>query len=274
MSTALRNTGLSILGKVPWGTHLCLFQETKDDLLETLVPYFKAGLERNEFCIWAVSEPLTEEEARIALSREIPAERQLETSVEILPGHQWYLKEGGADPKKITSGWHEKLRGALAKGFDGIRVSGNAFWLGTKYWKDFAEYERELGGALAGRPMIVLCTYPLPESRAADVLDVARAHEVTAARRNGHWEFIETAEAPPTTLPLTPRELDVLTWVGRGKSSWEIGEILGITKRTVDEHAQAAVHKLGATNRTQAVAIAVRGRLIDAVPFSGFPDKG
>src|SRR3984893_12713393 len=125
MSTALRNTGLSILGKVPWGTHLCLFQETKDDLLETLMPYFKAGLESNEFCIWAVSEPLTEEEARIALSREPPAERRLETSVEILAGHQWYLKEGGADPKKITSGWHEKLRGALRKGFDGIRVSGN-----------------------------------------------------------------------------------------------------------------------------------------------------
>ena len=61
---------------------------------------------------------------------------------------------------------------------------------------------------------------------------------------------------------LTPREVEVLTWVALGKSAWEIGEILNIAKRTVDEHAQTAVRKLGAVNRTHAVAIAVRDRII------------
>jgi DNA-binding CsgD family transcriptional regulator len=62
---------------------------------------------------------------------------------------------------------------------------------------------------------------------------------------------------------LTVREREVLTWISLGKSAWEIGEILGIAKRTVDEHAQTAARKLGAINRTQAVAIAVRDGLID-----------
>jgi DNA-binding CsgD family transcriptional regulator len=62
---------------------------------------------------------------------------------------------------------------------------------------------------------------------------------------------------------LTARELEVLAWISLGKSAWEIGEILGIAKRTVDEHAQTAARKLGAANRTQAVAIAVRDGLID-----------
>jgi LuxR family quorum sensing-dependent transcriptional regulator len=62
---------------------------------------------------------------------------------------------------------------------------------------------------------------------------------------------------------LTPREREVLAWVAQGKSAWEIGEILDITKRTVDEHAQTAVRKLGAVNRTHAVAIAVRERIIE-----------
>lgn len=62
---------------------------------------------------------------------------------------------------------------------------------------------------------------------------------------------------------LTAREREVLTWAACGKSAWEIGEILGIAKRTVDEHAQTAFRKLGAANRTQAVAIAIRDRLID-----------
>ena len=62
---------------------------------------------------------------------------------------------------------------------------------------------------------------------------------------------------------LTSREAEVLTWVARGKSAWEIGEILKITKRTVDEHAQAAVRRIGAVNRTHAVALAIRDRVIE-----------
>ena len=61
---------------------------------------------------------------------------------------------------------------------------------------------------------------------------------------------------------LTIRELEVLTWVARGKSAWEVGEILHIAKRTVDEHVQTAVRKMGAVNRTHAVAMAVRDRII------------
>ena len=50
-------------------------------------------------------------------------------------------------------------------------------------------------------------------------------------------------------------------WSAQGKSAWEIGEILCVAKRTVDEHAQSAMRK--AVNRTQAVAIAIRHRLFE-----------
>jgi LuxR family quorum sensing-dependent transcriptional regulator len=62
--------------------------------------------------------------------------------------------------------------------------------------------------------------------------------------------------------PLTVREREVLTWAAQGKTAWETGAILKITKRTVDEHMQTTCRKLGASNRTHAVAIAVRDRLI------------
>ena len=41
----MRNSGLDAVGAIPWGTHLCQFYATKADLGDTLVPYFKAGLE-------------------------------------------------------------------------------------------------------------------------------------------------------------------------------------------------------------------------------------
>jgi LuxR family quorum sensing-dependent transcriptional regulator len=64
-----------------------------------------------------------------------------------------------------------------------------------------------------------------------------------------------------TKSKLTPREVEVLRWVANGKSAWEIGEILHIAKRTVDAHVQAGGRKLGATNRTHAVSLALRDGL-------------
>jgi hypothetical protein len=61
-------------GEVPWGTHLCHFYATPQDLLDTLAPFFKAGLEKHEFCLWAVSPTLTTEQAAAALRSSIPAQ--------------------------------------------------------------------------------------------------------------------------------------------------------------------------------------------------------
>lgn len=59
MVTELREAGISVVGRMPWGTHFCHFYETREDLLDTLIPYFKTGLENNEFCLWVVFAPST-----------------------------------------------------------------------------------------------------------------------------------------------------------------------------------------------------------------------
>jgi LuxR family quorum sensing-dependent transcriptional regulator len=95
-----------------------------------------------------------------------------------------------------------------------------------------------------------------------DLLDVAAAHQCALARRKGAWHHIQAGELPHEIALLTSREIEALTWVAHGKSALEIGKILGIAKRTVDEHVQNAARKLHASNRTQAVAIALRKHLI------------
>jgi len=40
-----RNSSIDTVGAIPWGAHFCLFYETKNDLMELLLSYFKAGLE-------------------------------------------------------------------------------------------------------------------------------------------------------------------------------------------------------------------------------------
>lgn len=260
----LRKTGIDILGDMLWGAHFCLFYETKQDLIATLVPYFRAGLESNEFCVWVVSEPLTVEETWDALREGVPYFDRYRSDgrIEVLLGREWYLEGDAVRPKRIIDGWIQKLQRALNKGFEGMRVSGKSFWLTSNYYDDFCIYEHELHQSFKQRRITALCTYPLSASGAADILDVTRAHQFTFARRKGEWELIESSE-PTRAGPLTEREREVLTWVARGKSAWEIGEILDIAKRTVEEHAASGYRKLGAVNRAQAVAIAVRDRLID-----------
>ena len=62
---------------------------------------------------------------------------------------------------------------------------------------------------------------------------------------------------------LNEREIQTLTWAARGKTSAQIAQILGFTKRNVDFHIDNARHKLGAATRIQAVIKAKDDRLIE-----------
>jgi DNA-binding CsgD family transcriptional regulator len=269
MADELRPPGIDVLGRYRWGAHICLFYDSKEDLFDIHAAYFQAGLLGNEFCLWAISDPSTVEEAHNGLSQRIDGfdEHLAAGRIEILPGRNWYLDDGVFDLKRVTDAWDNRLGAAIANGYDGMRVSGNSFWLGTEQWGQFLDYEQELEHSLAGKRMLALCTYPLHASKASDVLCVTRRHDVTVVRRGGNWEFVQASLVNDKAGPLTPRELEVLTWVARGKSAWEIGEILSISKRMVDEHAQQATQKLCASNRTQAVAIALCKRIIDPGTF-------
>ena len=59
--------------------------------------------------------------------------------IELIPGYDWYLQEGELDPSRITARWHAKLAEARARGFVGMRVSGNAFWFQTNQWQAFRQ---------------------------------------------------------------------------------------------------------------------------------------
>jgi DNA-binding CsgD family transcriptional regulator len=268
-----RDSGIRLIGELPWGAHICLFYESKEDLLDTNIAYLSAGLRNKELCIWAISGPLTEGEAREAFANDIPDFdlRLAAGDIEILPGHEWYLKGDEFDLQRITGGWRDKLSLALSRGYEGIRISGNAFWLATSHWKDFSEYEHELDRSLAGQPMIVLCTYALSASRAVDLLDVAHAHQFTIARRSGDWEFLQSPELTlanheirrlrdaldilsrpfPGFRLLTARERAVLAQTVRGVSSKEAARELGISPRTVEFHRSNTLQKLGVRNTAE-----------------------
>lgn len=72
------------------------------------------------------------------------------------------------------------------------------------------------------------------------------------------------SKSQPEPLPtLSGREAECLFWVSRGKSSADVGSILGLSPRTVDSYLEKVCAKLQVRTRIEAVALAVRSGLID-----------
>ncbi|HEY0196167.1 MAG TPA: MEDS domain-containing protein, partial [Methanobacterium sp.] len=125
----LRKSGIDIVGDVAWGTHFCQFYQTEEDLIDILVPYFKAGLENNEFCMWVTSRPLSVKEAVKSLQKVMPdIKRYLDKKqLEVIQYTEWYVKDGGFNSDRVLNDWVEKLNKALDRGYEGLRLTGDMF---------------------------------------------------------------------------------------------------------------------------------------------------
>jgi PAS domain S-box-containing protein len=191
-----RKSGIGAVGDIPWGTHFCYFYESQSDLLDVLIPYFKTGLEQNEFCVWGVFDPLGEQEARDALERALPgAEARLAAGdIEFVPQSQGYREDGAHDLRQLVRDWEAKLENALARGFAGMRVNVNPVWLAERARQNIDVCEDELSGLIANRHIIMLCGYPLAPARVAEISDAGYTHRLAMAKRNGNWQIVETPE--------------------------------------------------------------------------------
>src|SRR6266404_682166 len=204
MATETQKTGIDVVGDVAaWGAHFCLFYETKEDLLDTLVSYCKSGLEREEYCLWVVAEPLTTEEATDALKDVVPElDRHLaDSNLELALARDWFLQGDMFEGERARRNWHDRLARAGARGYRGVRATGDTTWLGKKDWNHWCDFEdgmNEVFRALVSswpidnQRMAMLCTYPLAGCGAPQILDVVRTHQFVLARRYGNWDVVET----------------------------------------------------------------------------------
>jgi len=95
-------------------------------------------------------------------------------------------------------------------------------------------------------------------------LESIRPHLGDLYRLSGELEGARAAwgvPKPPIDPGLTPREREVLDWLGAGKTDRDISDILGISPRTVQKHLQQIYEKLGVETRTAAVVRAMRGTI-------------
>ena len=196
MRKNIRDSGIDTVGEVPWGTHFCQFYQTKEDLMDILVPYFKAGLENNELCIWITSQPLEVEEAKTSMITAGPDfDVYLEKGqIEIIPYTSGFLKKGIFDLDRVVNSWVEKINQALARGYDGLRVAGDNRWLEKEGWNEFIDYENKVDVVLDKHHVIALCPYYLDMCSTVEIIDVVSSHQFALIKRDGKWERVENSE--------------------------------------------------------------------------------
>lgn len=194
METQLRTSGIELIGFVPWGTHFCQFYKTTEDLLDILVPYFKAGLMNNEFCMWITAKPLEDDAAKTAMREAIPDFDDYvdRGQIEIMPYSDWYIVDGNFDSERVLQGWIDKLGKALERGYDGLRLTGNTFWLEKDSWNAFTDYELEVENVIHDYKMIAICSYSLDKCNVNEILDVMSAHQFALIAKDDQWKIVES----------------------------------------------------------------------------------
>jgi len=102
--------------------------------------------------------------------------------------------------------------------------------------------------------------YLLKGASAAALTDAIRT--IHAGRRYVPIELAERVLPRPTADSLTDREEEVLHRIARGMGNRDIGADLGISERTVKGHVNNLLSKLGVTDRTKALVVAIRRGLV------------
>lgn len=194
MSQLARNSGIESVGAVPWGTHFCHFYNTRQELLDILIPYFEAGLANNEYCLWVTSGVLSAEEAGQALLTAVPdlVARMNSGQMEIITHSRWHPRDDAFDGPGLLNGWIHKLSQALSRGFEGLRLTGNALWVGEGTRQALQVYETAVNSIIGRYPVIAACGYCLGYCAAPEVIEAIRCHQFALTRREGRWEIIRT----------------------------------------------------------------------------------
>jgi signal transduction histidine kinase len=192
----MRPTGLPFLPHIPWGTHLCQFYETPQDLLEVLLSYFKAGLENNERCVWLVARPLTTEQVRARLAEATPDldARLARGQMEIVDSAIWYTPDGLSMPETLLAAWAGKVKVALSREFDGLRAAGDLSCMAEDQWDDVIRYEGTVNEHMDGSRILAICCYPQVRCTVSQIVDAVSTHQSVLVKRHDYWELVGNSE--------------------------------------------------------------------------------
>jgi MEDS: MEthanogen/methylotroph, DcmR Sensory domain len=183
---------------MPWGSHICQFYNSKEDQVKMLVPYFKQGLEKNDACVWLVGD-LTVEEATNALAAVVPeldyyivtGQMQIKHYTDLYTNADGTVKP----PDTLCDQFAAMGSTVTAKGFRGLRASGNVSWINNAdAMSRFMDYETKVHCAIQDSRIMAVCTYPAKAAALHGSRELIHNHGKIYIKR-GEWVHDKSKDA-------------------------------------------------------------------------------
>jgi hypothetical protein len=170
--------GLREIDQIPFGMHACHFHSSREHLVAALVPFVVAGLRGNERCLWVTAPPLPARGAVSALRAAWDGadDAAQAGALRVLDFGHWYASQAGLKGLDVVELWIEEEKRALAEGYDGLRIAGNASFLKPGDWSTFMKYEEAATARFNGRRIVALCSYARAECNDQQMSEVMHAH--------------------------------------------------------------------------------------------------
>lgn len=161
------------------GRHLYQFYKNVDDFLFVMLPYFKAGLQKNQACLWLVSAKNGLSAVRHASLTHI---QNCETyfisgQLKIRSAEEWYLSNGSFDEAKALSNAENHLRWMREEKYSELRAAGDLGCISRKDWPLVDEYEKKANAIVKSNAIVGLCAYPILECTPSQTKDILELHE-------------------------------------------------------------------------------------------------
>lgn len=172
---------LESLDELQPGDHVCCIYRTDEEHRAIVVPFLRAGLERNERVVYIV-------DARTAdtilgwLREEGPDPEPFlaRGQLAVLSRDEAYLRDGHFDPARMIELLQSETDRALADGYTALRVTGEMSWAlrGLPGSERLLEYESGLNEFFPRHPALAVCQYDRRRFGAGVLLDILRTHPV------------------------------------------------------------------------------------------------
>ena len=160
--------------------HVILLYADHKDKHSVLFTYLKAGLEGGEAAAYVAGQETPEQIKRAMREFGIDVERyEKNGALRVIDYRDWYIIDGRFDVLKTIGLWKELLDESTARGFKGLRVTGEMVcFFDNKMVKELVEYERALHRTL-DIPLTAICAYDLDvvvKEGGELLLDLLNAH--------------------------------------------------------------------------------------------------
>jgi len=185
-----------MINYTPPTQHTSLFYNSEEEYLDVIVPYLKAGLENNEFCLWNLPEGLEAKDAREHLAKSVEnLDIYFEQKQLLINSHaDFYLKGGIFSAHKVMESFVELEQKVLGSGFKGIRVTGDGTWALGSNWLSLLMYEREINRIIVLHKIRALCTYSITKLGLKDIYDIGTSHQSSLVKQMGSWSRLDSSK--------------------------------------------------------------------------------